>query len=266
MTTGALIFAFNNEQTDYVAMAGWCARNIRRHLNIPVAVVTDSEDANRNKEFDQVIPAVPTSGGTRWFGDYESTVTWHNAARINAYSHTPWDRTLVVDADYVVASSQLRYVLEYNTDFMCHKTAMNIATGYPLAGLNVFGDHNMPMWWATVMMFRKSNTAQYIFDCMQMIHANWEHYRALYGINNRTYRNDFALSIAIGIVSGQTGQVDVIPWPLMSALPENPIAHIAEDCYRIDMVENNQPRYTAWQGQDFHAMGKQHLENIIAAY
>lgn len=266
MTTGALIFAFNNEQTDYVAMAGWCARNIRRHLNIPVAVVTDSGDANRNKAFDQVIPAVPTSGGTRWFEDYQNTVTWHNAARIDAYSQTPWDRTLVVDADYVVASSQLRYVLEHNTDFMCHKTAFNMATGLPLEGLNVFGDHAMPMWWATVMMFRKSNTAQYIFDCMQMIHANWEHYRALYGINNRTYRNDFALSIAIGIVSGQTGRVSEIPWRLMSALPEHKLTQLDQDCYQIDTVQNNQPRYMACQGQDFHAMGKQHLENIIAAH
>jgi hypothetical protein len=157
----------------------------------------------------------------------------------------------------------LRYVLEYNTDFMCHRTAMNIATGYPLAGLNVFGDHDMPMWWATVMMFRRSNTAQYIFDCMQMIHANWEHYRALYGINNRTYRNDFALSIAVGIVSGQTGQVDTIPWPLMSALPENRISHVAQDHYQID---TEPARYTTWYGQDFHAMGKHHLENIIAAH
>ena len=263
MTTGALIFAFNNEQTDYVAMAGWCARNIRRHLNIPVAVVTDCTDQTRLLDFEKVITAPPETGGTRYFEDYEKTVSWHNAARINAYSQTPWDRTLVVDADYVVASSQLRYVVEYNTDFMCHKTAMNIATGYPLAGLNVFGDHNMPMWWATVMMFRKSNTAQYIFDCMQMIHANWEHYRALYGINNRTYRNDFALSIAVGIVSGHTGQVDTIPWPLMSALPENRIAHIAQDCYQIDIEP---ARYSMWNGQDFHAMGKHHLENIIASH
>lgn len=266
MTTGALIFAFNNEQTDYVAMAGWCAGNIRRHLGIPVAVVTDCTNHALLEEFDQVIYSSPESGGTRWFEDYQNTVTWHNAARINAYSQTPWNRTLVVDADYVVASSQLQHVLEYNTDFMCHKTAANMATGYPLAGLNVFGDHDMPMWWATVMMFRKSNTAQYIFDCMQMIHANWEHYRALYGINNRTYRNDFALSIAIGIVSGQTGRISEIPWRLMSALPEHKLAQLEQDCYRIDIVENNQPRYTAWQGQDFHAMGKQHLENIVAAH
>ena len=31
MTTGALIFAFNNEHVDYEAMARWSAGNIERH-------------------------------------------------------------------------------------------------------------------------------------------------------------------------------------------------------------------------------------------
>ena len=61
MTTGALIFAFNNEQTDYVAMASWSAQRIRRHLNIPVAVVTDDQDRARNLSFDQVIKAEPAT-------------------------------------------------------------------------------------------------------------------------------------------------------------------------------------------------------------
>jgi hypothetical protein len=248
-------------------MAGWCARNIRRHLDIPVAIVTDCDSGSSALEqFEKVIYSPPDSGGTRWFEDYQNTVTWHNAARINAYSQTPWDRTLVVDADYVVASSQLRYVLEYNTDFMCHKTAMNIATGYPLAGLNVFGDHDMPMWWATVMMFRKSNTAQYIFDCMQMIHDNWPHYRALYGINQANYRNDFALSIALGIVSGHTGSTVDIPWPLASVLPATKLSSDAIDSYLLEYNNSaNQPRYTSISGYDFHAMGKKHLGDIVAA-
>ena len=41
MTTGALILAFNNEHTDYLAMAAWSADRIRQHLDIPVAVITD---------------------------------------------------------------------------------------------------------------------------------------------------------------------------------------------------------------------------------
>ena len=35
MTTGALIFARNNEQIDYESMARWSAKNIERHLGIP---------------------------------------------------------------------------------------------------------------------------------------------------------------------------------------------------------------------------------------
>ena len=270
MTTGALIFAFNNEATDYVRMAAWSAENIRRHLDIPVAVVTDADPKDpRLMEFDQVIPATAESGGTRWFEDYASTVTWHNAGRVNAHNLTPWDRTLVLDADYVVASSDLKLILKYNTDFMCHRVAINMATGHPLKGLNVFGRHDMPIWWATVMMFRRSNTAQYIFDCMQMIRDNWEHYRALYGIDKKTYRNDFALSIALGIVSGHTGKVDEIPWPLMTAMPDTVLDKVAQeiDSYNLAYYNtDNRPKHIRWRGTDFHAMGKQHLENIIAAH
>jgi hypothetical protein len=270
MTTGALIFAFNNEATDYVRMAAWGAENIRRHLNIPVAVVTDADPADPGlKAFDQVVHAKPDAGGTRWFEDYASTVTWHNAGRVDAYNLTPWDRTLVLDADYVVACSDLKLILEYNTDFMCHRSAINMNTGRLLKGLNIFGRHSMPMWWATVMLFRRSNTAQYIFDCMQMIRNNWEHYRALYGIDNKTYRNDFALSIALGIVSGHTGKVDEIPWPLMTVMPDTVLAGVADetDSYHISYHNtDHQPKHIHWRCADFHAMGKQHLENIIASH
>lgn len=266
MTTGALIFAFNNEQTDYLAMAEWSARNIRRHLGIPVAIVTDCVDHERNRAFDRVINVAPQTGGTRWFEDYAATVSWHNAGRVDAYGLTPWDRTLVLDADYVVASNDLRLVLEYDTDFMCHRTAVNVATGEPLAGLNVFGHHNMPMWWATVMMFRRSNAAQYIFDCMQMVRDNWEHYRALYGIDKSTYRNDFALSIALGIVSGHTGTVAEIPWPLLSAMPDTMLTQLDTDHYIVHYHDaDKKHRSTGWYGTDFHAMGKRYLENIIAS-
>lgn len=270
MTTGALIFAFNNEATDYVRMAAWSAENIRRHLNIPVAVVTDADTADpRLKAFDQVIHARPESGGTRWFEDYAHTVTWHNAGRVNAYNLTPWDHTLVLDADYVVACSDLKLILEYNTDFMCHRTAVNLNTGYPFTGLNVFGRHDMPMWWATVMLFRRSNTAQYIFDCMQMIRNNWEHYRALYSIDKKTYRNDFALSIALGIVSGHTGKVDQIPWPLLTVMPDHVLTKIEHetDSYNIAYHDSDsRPKHIQWHSADFHAMGKHYLENIIAAH
>ena len=264
MTRGALIFAFNNEETDYLGMAAWSAKNIKRHLQIPVAVVTDNVARATELEFDHVIPARPQAGGTRYFEDYAKTVTWHNAGRIDAYALTPWDQTLVLDADYVVASTQLLRVLESNKDFLCHRYALDLAKAHRADRLNVFGQYDMPMWWATVMMFRKSNTTQYIFDCMQMIRNNWQHYRDLFGIRQTTYRNDFALSIAIGIVSGHTWTMDEIPWTLVSIMPEHELTQDSQDDYRIKYLDqHNKPKYISIAGLDFHAMGKRHLGEIV---
>ena len=268
MTRGALIFAFNNEKTDYLAMARWSARRIRRHLNIPVAVVTDRTGPGVSQGFDEVIH-VPNAnaGGTRWFEDYATTVTWNNAGRVDAYALTPWDETLVLDADYVVCSDHLNRLWDSDTDFLCHKNAWDVKSGKPLDGLNTFGRQRMPMWWATVMRFRKSNLSQYVFDTMTMVRDNWQHYRDLYQIDRATYRNDFALSIALGIVSGHTNSVDEIPWDMASVLPDTELEQLDDDYFSIKYNSSNRVlRTVGISGTDFHAMGKKHLEKIIAAH
>ena len=266
MTTGALIFAFDNEQTDYVAMAGWSAERIHRHLNIPVAIVTDADPADRRlAAADQVIDATPVSGGTRWFEDYQATVSWHNAGRTDSYRLTPWDQTLILDADYVVCGNELQTVINSPQDFMCHRYAWDMTDTNDFDGLNYFGANRMPMWWATVMMFRRSNTAQYIFDCMSMIRANWRHYKDLYHIKGPTYRNDYALSIALGIVSGHTLQVDNIPFGLATVMPEHRLTQLDTDYFEIGYTGQDKKRKTmGWHGMDFHAMGKKHLGDIVA--
>jgi hypothetical protein len=266
MTTGALIFAFNNQDIDYVALAEWSAKNIRRHLDIPTTVVTNNQLAVDNANFDRVIFAEPEGTGTRHFDDVGKTVPWYNANRVNAYTLSPYDQTLLLDADYVVASDQLRTVLKAPQNFMCHRQAYNLATADSLDDLNKFGAYGMPMWWATVIMFRKSNTSQYIFDCMQMVRDNWQHYRDLYGITKSTYRNDFALSIALGIVSGHTLSVDEIPWGLASVMPNNKLTSNQTDGYDITFLDqHNKAKTIGVQGFDFHAMGKRHLGDIVAS-
>lgn len=263
MTTGALIFAFNNEQTDYVAMAAWSADNIHRHLDIPVAVVTnDPEQAARNGGFDRIIAAEVLSGGTRWFEDYQNTVTWHNAGRVDAYSLSPWQRTLVLDADYVVSSNQLLSGLHCEQEFLCYRTAVSVTDD--LSGLNQFGQHSFPMWWATVMIFNRCNHAQWIFDSMSMVRNNWQHYRDIYGIDRATYRNDFALSIALGIVSGHTMAVDALPGSMITVMPDQRLEQIDQDQYRITYQDqSNRKQYVEIAGLDFHAMGKRDLGEIV---
>lgn len=253
MTTGALVFAFNNDQIDYVAMAQWTAQNIERHLGIPTHIVTDQE--------------IATAGtNNRWFDDLGTMVTWHNESRVNAYELSPWDQTLVLDADYVVASNQLQTILNADQDFLAHRYAYDITGVNTFDELNYFGQHCMPMWWATVMMFRRSNHARLIFESMTMIRDNWTHYKKLYNNRSRSYRNDHALSIALGIVNGHTQNHTGIPWDLASLTPEHRLTQLDQDEYRVDFINQEQKaRWIRLRNQDFHAMGKKHLGAIIAS-
>jgi hypothetical protein len=248
MITGALIFARNNEQIDYESMARWSAKNIKRHLGIPTHIVTDNSAQSTN---------------TRHFTDVGS-VTWHNLNRMDAYRLSPWDRTLVLDADYVVASNQLQSILEADQDFLAHRWAYDITGCNTFEGLNYFGNNRMPMWWATVMMFRKSRPAELVFNSMKMIRDNWAHYRNLYKNTNATYRNDHALSIALDIVNGHTLNHPGIPWSLASLTPDHKLTQLDQDRYRVDFVNAENKSRWITVTQDFHAMGKQQLGAIVA--
>jgi len=248
MTTGALIFARNNEQIDYESMACWSARNIERHLGIPTHIVTDDSR---------------TDSGSRHFEDV-GTSTWHNTNRMDAYRLSPWDRTLVLDADYVVATNQLRSILDCNADFLAHRWAYDVTGCNDFQGLNYFGGVNMPMWWATVMVFNKCKQAELIFDTMAMIRDNWSHYKNIYKNTARTYRNDHALSIALLITNGHTLNHAGIPWHLASLTPEHRLTQLDKDSYRVDFVDTQGRSRWIDLHQDFHAMGKKHLGDIVA--
>ena len=251
MTAGVLIFAFNNEHIDYVSMAKWSAKNIERHLQLPTRIIT-KDDVD------------PVGNQSRKFNDLSESVTWYNGNRVDADSLTPWDRTIVLDADYIVASDQLKALLDLDQDFVSHKTAYDITGLTTFDDLNNFGQCKMPMRWATVMMFQRSNQARLIFDSMQMVRDNWNHYRSLYKILRFTYRNDFALSIAMGIVNGHTTSHTDIPWQLASVTHDHKLTQLGPDEYRIDYVTANGKPYWITINHDFHAMGKGHLGEIVA--
>lgn len=268
MTTGALIFAFNNDEINYVTMAAWNASNIQRHLDIPVSLVTDQINPDFKDvydQFDRVIVVEKPQAGTRHFEDFGVTVDWYNTNRMDAYTLTPYDRTLVVDADYVVANDNLKEYLKNDKDFQCYKEAFELVGAHDFNSLNTFGEHNFPMWWATVMIFAKSTAAQYIFDSMQMIRDNWQHYRDLYKIQRPTYRNDFALSIALGIYTGHTLKVDAIKHRLATVMPDQKLTQTDIDDYQIDYTSTDGgPRFVKLRGVSFHAMGKRDLGAIVA--
>ena len=260
MTRGVLLVAFNNSHFDYVKMAAWNATRVRHFLDVPVALVTDSLAHSNLDAFDHVIYMSRPQSGKRYFDDIQTTVDWINHDRSHAALQSPFEHTLVLDVDYVVNSDQLKFLFEINQDFVCHRDAVNARTGEIFN--NTFGQYQMPMYWATVMCFRKSKKSQIIFDIIAMVQHNWQHYRDLYQIDRPAFRNDHALSIALNIESGHMLTTCDIPWNLVSVLPGDKLTCVDHNVFEIAWHDTRAHRVTL-KDQDFHAMGKSYLENII---
>lgn len=262
MTTGALIFAYRNEAFDYVRMAAWAAAHVRRHLDIPVAIVTDQPT---DLDFDRVILHASAARDTRWFSDAGQSVAWNNHGRPDAFDLTPWDRTLLLDADYVVASDRLLPFLDSKfPSTVCHDRAYDVTGMNDFKALNRLGQYDWPLSWATVLIFDRSRHAELLFRSMQMIRDNWQHYRQIYQDRSRTYRNDHALTIALNMINGHTTAPCHIPWSLATVMPEHSLKHTDLDRYRVDFQRaDNKPAWLEIAGQDFHAMGKQSLMDLM---
>lgn len=265
MTQGALIFAFNNERIDYVSLARWSASRIRRHLDLPTCLITDrpiDSDA-----FDSVIYIDRSdSQSQRHFQDLDRPVTWYNQDRATAFDLSPWDTTLLLDADYVVASDQLKRLLQSPEPFLCYRWAYDVTAAQErLDGLNFFGQYRMPMHWATVIKFTKNTHCEMIFSCMTMIRNHWHHYRDLFALGRSPYRNDFALSISLSIVNGHVTRVPSIPWSMACTMPHHGLSMIDHDSFQITWTDAQQrSRRTSISDMDFHAMAKGQLGDIVA--
>ena len=242
MKTGVLLFAFNNDQINYLKLAEWSAKNIQRHLECPVSLVTDV--AYNSTHFESIIRVDrPKSDTQRYFSDINAKVSWFNGNRSDAYTLSPYDHTIVLDVDYVVASNQLTLLKHLSHNFLCHRHAYDVTALNDFESLNKFGICNMPTAWATVMSFKKSKEAELIFSAMQMIKQNYSHYKNLYQIDSPKFRNDYALSVALNIVNGHVlTNIKYLPWKLATVTPEHTVSAIDQDHYTVYFKNQNKDR------------------------
>lgn len=262
MTKGCLIFAFNNETTNYKKLADACAGNISRHLSLPTTLVTN-EPINWEHSFEQVIVIKTPASGVRHFVDQEQTVSWFNYNRYKAFDLTPYGQTIMLDADYIVASNQLATLFDSGKSFLCHTNSYDVTGSSNFDDLNYFGQFKMPMQWATVVYFDRSKQAELIFKSMQMIQENYVHFSYLYNFKKQPFRNDYALSIALNINNGHSLDLGefAIPWKLAATTPEQSVERIGDDTYEIKFVAQR-PQRVIVHGMDLHVMGKKDLQEI----
>ena len=269
MTKGVLLFAHNNSTVDYVKQANFCAGQIKKHLDLPVCLITSDKFNEDHNNFNHVIVVEkPNADQTKRFynvtNSYEDT--WNNTSRPDAYSLTPYDETIVMDTDYIVANSNLNKVFESKEDFLINYKAQHVdfESRYT-EEMKYVSDTGIEMCWATVFYFKKTERTRILFDLINHIKKEWQFYRFKYQIENTIYRNDFAFAIAIHMIN----DFAKTSWP--KQLPSKLFYTTDKDS--VDSYLDNKWNFTLERGSkcqikdmNIHIMNKIGLNKIIDQY
>lgn len=243
MSEGACIIASNSGELDYIGLAAINARLIRKHLGIPVCLLTT--DKNGHPDFDEVvvIDDRPSSKRSMLKGDAHITYEWKNDHRIDAIDKSPWTRTLLLDADYIVASDMLRPLLSCDQPFMTIDKVYDVTGRNSFARMQRMPDGSIDQRWATVMCFDRS--AKPVFDAAAMVRQDYGYYAAMFGFSLKPFRNDYAFSIAAHLLG-----IPTVPFS-MAQLPAD--CAVAADGRGLKITYAN--NILRWQG-DLHVLNK----------
>ena len=177
---------------------------------------------------------------------------------------------MVLDVDYIVNSDKLLKLFTLPTDFACHdKTSFIMQPKLPQEILSSYSFNTL---WASVIIFKKTQRVKQIFECLEMVQNNFEHYSEIHHFISPTYRNDYALTIALNIVNGHLRQKsDLIPWNLLHVgkntkiVPEqksilNTEYKVIFDNWKKGKIKKE---YILIKDLDFHMFNKKNLLELI---
>jgi hypothetical protein len=259
MSKGVVLFAHNNDKTDYYRMAVYTARRVNRFLNLPVTIITDADSiSDTGYSFDNtiIIEADKTN--------FRGKSAWINKGRYQVYDLTPYDETLVLDTDYMINSNRLLNTFDQPSDFVCYQNSKYLLDNKPNEQMN---EQTLSIYWATVMRFSKSSRVRDVFKMIEMVQNNYEHYANLHKFMPYMYRNDYALTIALRTVNGHIdNKQDAITGRLIHASKSVVVDRIDDTTYKVssDIVINDSTRkqYIQLKDYDFHMIDKNNFMEL----
>ena len=259
MDKGIIIPAFNTTTSDgktidYISMARTAAYVAKHNLNVPVCLITDNTVGNY-PEFDKIISVLPPEPQKRAMSDASgiTTYSWKNNIRVDAFLLSPYEKTMLIDADFFILDDDLAFLFDTNVDFfmpdrMFDSTGRNV---YP----TVVGSSQIPMRWATVLYFN-TNAGKY-FEAAKMIRDNYDFYSLLIGFPKTPIRNDYIFSLAYWMVEG----VNIMPNYSLFAWPPEVKVTTEHHGYNNMYLYANDPSNSSMSGvirasKNIHIMDK----------
>ena len=266
MNNGVLLFAHNNHKIDYVKQAVFCAKKIKKHLNLPVALATDSKGYfnKRFSQYDYIDTIIENNCNTnqhRRFhnGTQSESLPWNNLTRCEAFDITPFENTIVMDTDFFVGNTSLLKCFE-DKNFKITKKIIDLNPNRNDTTLDRISDSSIDMYWATVFYFSKNKFSKMLFELVKHIKDNWNFYRLQYQLVGKNFRNDFAFSIALHLFGNPQ---NVLPCKIFFTTDKDKLLEINNEKYKIHISCLDKDLVSAIDNINIHVMNKFDLSTQI---
>lgn len=274
MKKGIILIAHNNRKLDYARMAIISGGLAKKYLNVPVSIITDvstiqwMKDSNiyadAENVFEQFITIPrPEVNNRRKLqdGDLIDHVPFLNSTRDSVFDLTPYDRTLLIDVDFLIFSNNLENYWDIDEDVLIAES-MNDIQGDRIGTLDQWvSDTGIHLYWATTVMFSKTEYSRMFFKLVEYIKENYKFFSDLYRFDPTQYRNDLSFSIANHIIKSFEKSNINLP-PLLTVLDRDMLYDINNESLKffINTSKGDDSFYlTSIQNQDIHLMNKQSI-------
>lgn len=273
MNTGAIIFSFNSRDIDYAVMSLVAGSFVKKNLDIPVTLITDQSTIDWMKEskiyenaesvFEKfILVDRPKEYNKRLLndGNQSSMVPFINSYRSSAWDLTPYDKTLLIDSDFLILSDNLKNYLRLDESIMISSAINDIRDdriGFLDKNVSDVGVH---LSWATTIIFTKNEESKIFFDTVKLIEKEYAMFADLYRYDSRIYRNDIAFSVAKHIYDGfEEDETNYLP-PVLTIYDRDMLIDTVGDKLVFLISKDTGDFYPAAINKlDIHVMNKQSI-------
>ena len=277
MSRGVVLIANNNEKVDYLLQAIYSAKRIKRYLNLPVTLITESYDTlisrytTEKAVFDKIISVSPNTNNTskvyRDGQDVSFNLEFKNSTRCLVYDLTPYEETIVLDTDVIVSNDVFLKCFDQMHDFLIYKTSFDVSSYRQIKEFKSIVDQGVDFYWATCIFFRKTDLTRMFFDLIEHIYENYLHYKTHYYITSGIFRNDFVFSIAIHILNGfQSGDfAKSMPGTLYFSSDKDELIYLNDNKLAIllEPTAEEESSVVVIKDSNVHVMNKFSIERMI---
>ncbi len=276
MTRGVLIFAHNNRDIDYALMSMISGGLAKKHLNVPVSLVTDPstvewliKSKNFNKAaaiFDKIISIdKPSTDNKRklYDGLENKIVPFVNSNRCSSWDLTPYDQTLIIDSDFLIFSDRLNNYWDLDSSVLISKAAFDIVDDSRLGYHDKYvSDTGIHMSWATNIMFTKNKESEIFFNTVELVREKYQYYGDLFRFSTTQFRNDIAFSVAKHILDGFETDISLSLPSVLTTLDKDILESVDNTgklTFLVSPTLSDRFCITSIRNSDVHVMNKQSI-------